>query len=77
LFDINEKNPQQKEEEAQRTQGGLTPQNTNGNGRVLHMIVKTLDFACLLLEIRWQKGRHVDKMCTCTHNLTTFFSCSI
>jgi len=28
--------------------------------------------ACLLLEIRWQKGRQADRMCTCTHSLPTF-----
>jgi hypothetical protein len=37
-----------------------------------HMIVKTLGSACLLLEIRWQKGRQADRMCTCTHSLPTF-----
>ncbi len=35
-------------------------------------IVKTLGSACLLLEIRWQKGRQADRMCTCTHSLPTF-----
>jgi hypothetical protein len=39
---------------------------------VAHMIVKTLVFACLLLEIRWQKGRHVNKMHKCTHSVPTF-----
>ncbi len=28
---------------------------------VAHMIVKTLASACLLLEVRWQKGRQADK----------------
>jgi hypothetical protein len=31
---------------------------------VAHMIVKTLGFACLLLEIRWQKGRQADSIWT-------------
>jgi hypothetical protein len=34
--------------------------------------VKTPGSACLLLEIRWQKGRQADRMCTCTHSLPTF-----
>jgi len=39
---------------------------------VAHMIMKTLASACLLLEIRWQKGRQADKMRTCTHSLPIF-----
>jgi hypothetical protein len=46
-----------------------SPQNSR---RFVHMIVKTLGSACLLLEIRWQKGRQADQMCTCTHCLPTF-----
>jgi hypothetical protein len=39
---------------------------------VAHMIMKTLGSACLLLlEIRWQKRRPADKMCTCSHCLPT------
>jgi hypothetical protein len=30
--------------------------------------------ACLLLEIRWQKGRQADKMCKFTHCLPTFLA---
>jgi hypothetical protein len=36
--------------------------------------VKTPGSACLLLEIRWQKGRQADRMCTCTHSLPTFWA---
>ncbi len=32
---------------------------------VVHMIVKTLASACLLLEIRWQKGRRADAHIVC------------
>jgi hypothetical protein len=41
---------------------------------VAHMIMKTLDSACLLLEIRWQKGRQADKMRTWTHSPPTFLA---
>ncbi len=44
------------------------------NSWVPHMIVETLASACLLLEIHWQKGKHADKMCTCTHSLATFLT---
>jgi hypothetical protein len=30
--------------------------------------------ACLLLEIRWQKGRQADQMCTSAHCLPTFLA---
>jgi len=41
---------------------------------VAHMIVKTLASACLLLEIRWQKGRQADKISPCTHSLPTLLA---
>lgn len=40
---------------------------------VAHMIVKTLGSACLLLEIRWQKGRQADKICFSLGSLPRFF----
>jgi len=40
----------------------------------VHMIVKTLGSAWLLLEIRWQKGRQADRLCTCTRRLPTFLA---
>jgi len=38
------------------------------NSWVENVIMKTLASACLLLEIRWQKGRQADKMRTCLLN---------
>jgi hypothetical protein len=35
-------------------------------------ILKTLGSGCLLLEIRWQKGRQADRICTYRHSLPTF-----
>jgi hypothetical protein len=40
----------------------------------VHMIVKTLGSAWLLLEIHWQKGRQADRLCTCTRRLPTFLA---
>jgi hypothetical protein len=39
-----------------------------------HIFVKTLGSACLPLEIRWQKWRQADKMCTCTHSPPAFLA---
>jgi hypothetical protein len=44
----------------------------------VHMIVKTLGSAWLLLEIHWQKGRQADRPCTCMHTSSAnLFSWSI
>jgi hypothetical protein len=45
---------------------------TRGERWVAHMIVKTLASACLLLEIRWQKGRQADFPCCCFNSLNFF-----